>query len=190
MSRRASTMIGEFESITNYVDLLPYSRQCTHCGVTKLIDDFGKNGVDEEGNPEYRKECKVCYNTKRKENRTKNKHAEFIGHQRHRGEEDIQYTYSEWRECVIYFGGECAYCGRTTRKGERLTRDHLVPVSLGGKTEQGNIVPACKTCNCSKGNKDFREWLMSQPFFSQERLNRIFKWRTIIRAAGGGEDDE
>jgi hypothetical protein len=49
-------------------------------------------------------------------------------------------------------------------------------------------VPACQSCNSSKGAEDFRDWFMKQAFFSQERLNRIFKWRTIIRQTEkGGE---
>lgn len=97
----------------------------------------------------------------------------------------MSYTQQDWKETVIYFNGECAYCGRTMRKGERLTRDHLVPVSEGGYTNQENIVPACSCCNASKGSQEWRSWFMAQPFFSQERMNKIFKWRSIIRAAGG-----
>ena len=67
-----------------------------------------------------------------------------------------------------------------------MTRDHLKPVSEGGRTIQSNIVPACQTCNSSKGAEDFRDWFMKQPFFSQERLNRIFKWCTTIKQVEGG----
>jgi hypothetical protein len=30
---------------------------------------------------------------------------------------------------------------------------------------------------------------MRQPFFSQDRLNRIFLWRTIMRQVGNGYDE-
>lgn len=96
----------------------------------------------------------------------------------------MEYTHQDWKETVIFFGGECAYCGKTTRKGERLTRDHLVPVSQGGTTTQRNIVPACSSCNSAKSDQEWREWFMRQPFFSQERMNRIFRWRSILAAAG------
>jgi 5-methylcytosine-specific restriction endonuclease McrA len=135
-------------------------------------------------------ECKTCFNAKRKENSISKKHAEFVGHQRHRGEDDINFTYKDWLEVVIFFGGCCAYCGRSMRKSETLTRDHLVSYADGGKTEPGNILPACPGCNSSKGKQDIKEWYMKQPFFSQERLNRIFQWRAIIKAAGGGTCDE
>jgi len=45
--------------------------------------------------------------------------------------------------------GVCHYCqGQVGR--ERLTMDHVVPLSRGGKSSKGNIVPACKTCNNKK----------------------------------------
>jgi hypothetical protein len=183
-------MTGTYLSQT-YTDKGVVVRVCSTCGSTKpLHTEFHRNGLDENGQAEYRLDCKVCYNAKRKENRVSNKHAEFLGHQRSRGEADINYTYTEWRETVIFFGGMCCYCGRTMRKGETLTRDHLVAVNEGGKTEQENVLPACKECNCSKGKEDWKTWFMKQSFFSQERMNKIFQWRNIIRVAGGGDDNE
>ena len=187
--RKAKRMYGTYESETMYANGRPTARQCTHCGDMKDINQFHRNGFDEFGKPAYRLECKTCYNAKRKENRNSNKHAEFVGHQRYRGEENIDYTYPEWRETVIFFGGECAYCGATMRRNQTLTRDHLLAVSKGGKTVQGNIVPACVSCNSSKGNQDFKDWFMKQPFFSQDRLNKIFKWRNIIRVASGESEE-
>lgn len=187
MSRRkAARMTGHFESET-FKHMGRTYRTCVFCGESKLLEEFAKNGVDANGKPVYRKDCKVCYNIRRRENATKKKHNDFVGSMKRRGEVDMSYTHQEWKETVIYFGGCCAYCGRTMHKGERLTRDHLEPVSLGGKTTQDNIVPACGSCNSSKGNREWREWFLQQPFFSQERMNRIFAWRSIIRAAGGGE---
>lgn len=158
---------------------------CSFCGDVKPIHEFPKNGKNKDGSTKYRDDCKTCYNIRRRENATKKKHTDFVGGMKRRGESNIEYTHQQWKEAVIYFGGECCYCGRTMRKGERLTKDHLVPISAGGRTIQSNIVPACSSCNSSKGAEDFREWFMKQPFFSQERLNKIFKWRTIIRQIEG-----
>ena len=160
-------------------------RVCVFCGVPKPESDFPKNGYNKDGTPNYRQDCKVCYNIRRKENRTSKRHSDFIGGQKRRGEIEPTFSFQEWKECVLFFGGECAYCGGTPRRGQRLTRDHLEAVSAGGCTTQSNIVPACARCNGSKGAEDFKTWYMKQPFFSQERLNRIFKWRTIIRTLGG-----
>lgn len=163
------------------------TKRCSFCGLAQPLSCFPKNGVDKQGHTRYRDDCKTCYNIRRRENRTKKKHSDFLGGQRRRGEEDPSFTHQEWKECVIFFGGQCAYCGGTPRKGRRLTRDHLEPLSHGGKTIQSNIVPACGACNSSKGAEDFREWFMKQPFFSQERLNKLFLWRTMIRQVEGRE---
>lgn len=164
-----------------------YHKRCSFCGEVKPISAFAKNGVDSDGRARYRDDCKQCYNIRRRENATKKKHTDFVHGMKRRGEVDVSYSHQEWKETVIFFGGECAYCGRTMHKGERLTRDHLEPVSEGGLTTQDNIVPACQSCNSSKGKLEWRSWFMKQPFFSQERMNRIFKWRSIIKACGGGE---
>ena len=50
----------------------------------------------------------------------------------------------------------CQYCGRSPdqfRSRECLTRDHLVPISRGGKNVWTNVVAACSTCNTRKGNR-------------------------------------
>lgn len=187
--KRNARMYGTFPSET-FKEHGELYRRCVFCGEVKPITEFHRNGVDAKGRPEWRQDCKCCYNIRRRENQTKKKHTDFIGGQKRRGEENPDFTHQEWKECVIFFGGECAYCGGTPRKGQRLTRDHLEPVSEGGRTIQSNIVPACQSCNSSKGAEDFKDWFMKQPFFSQERLNRIFKWRTIMRQLEGGEKHE
>ena len=48
----------------------------------------------------------------------------------------------------------CAYCGK---KSKRLTIDHVVPRSKGGKSTFENCCAACKDCNNKKGNKSCRE---------------------------------
>jgi 5-methylcytosine-specific restriction enzyme A len=45
--------------------------------------------------------------------------------------------------------GVCHYCSREVGR-TNLTMDHIVPLSRGGKSKKGNIVPACKECNNRK----------------------------------------
>lgn len=46
----------------------------------------------------------------------------------------------------------CAYCGGEFA-GVRLTRDHVVPVSQGGRDIWMNVVTACRACNQRKSGR-------------------------------------
>ena len=46
----------------------------------------------------------------------------------------------------------CMYCGKKSAESN-LTRDHLIPLSRGGKDRWQNVVSACRRCNQHKGNK-------------------------------------
>lgn len=52
------------------------------------------------------------------------------------------------RAIIAAHGGVCHYCG-----GAASTVDHVVAVCRGGTDDVGNLIPACKHCNCSKGNQ-------------------------------------
>lgn len=53
--------------------------------------------------------------------------------------------------------GICHYCNRPTPPKE-LTMDHIIPVSRGGKSTKGNVVPCCKECNNAKKQLLPMEW--------------------------------
>lgn len=46
----------------------------------------------------------------------------------------------------------CLYCGNTHAR-HHLTRDHVVPVSRGGRDIWENVVSACIACNVRKGSR-------------------------------------
>ena len=46
----------------------------------------------------------------------------------------------------------CAFCGSDFTH-HRLTCDHIVPMSRGGRDTWMNVVTACRTCNQKKGNR-------------------------------------
>ena len=55
----------------------------------------------------------------------------------------------------------CVYCG-----DKKTEWDHLHPLIIGKKptgyiTEIANLVPACGKCNQSKGNTNWKEWMLS-----------------------------
>jgi 5-methylcytosine-specific restriction endonuclease McrA len=46
----------------------------------------------------------------------------------------------------------CLYCGYEHRES-LLTRDHVKPLSRGGRDHWRNVVTACRRCNTRKGNR-------------------------------------
>ena len=73
------------------------------------------------------------------------------------------------RNRIAMFGDRCAYCGLA----ERLTVDHVLPLTAGGLDEAVNIAPACVSCNSGKKDRRVGEWYRRQPFFTEARWRRI-----------------
>jgi 5-methylcytosine-specific restriction endonuclease McrA len=68
------------------------------------------------------------------------------------------------RNVQVRDGFRCAYCGSHR---ERLSIDHIIPRSRGGKTDFENCVAACKSCNLRKRDRTPSEagmYLKSRPF--------------------------
>ena len=49
-------------------------------------------------------------------------------------------------------GYMCMYCGGEYT-AHQLTRDHVIPISQGGRDKWSNVVAACRTCNTRKGGR-------------------------------------
>ena len=64
-------------------------------------------------------------------------------------------TKEQWTALQAAWGG-CAYCGGTDKA---LQRDCILPISRGGRYTLANVVPACISCNTSKGNDEVTGWL-------------------------------
>lgn len=67
--------------------------------------------------------------------------------------------------------GLCFYC--RAPMGSKVTADHLIPKSKGGKSIKANIVAACWVCNKHKKN------MSADEFFTSEKLKRIKKNRGV-----------
>jgi 5-methylcytosine-specific restriction endonuclease McrA len=61
-----------------------------------------------------------------------------------------RHTEQEWEYKKQQYNNRCFYCGKKSR---HLTKDHIVPLLLGGTNDIGNIVPACRLCNRKKYTK-------------------------------------
>ena len=64
----------------------------------------------------------------------------------------------------------CYYCGGT----EKLGTDHLIPRSEKGPDEADNLIPACRSCNSSKGRRDMMSWVNWKGFFPSILLLRRY----------------
>lgn len=56
---------------------------------------------------------------------------------------------------------QCVYCGSTVLK--KLTIDHVIPRSRGGKDKWDNVVTACSKCNNEKADLTVEEWGRPDP---------------------------
>lgn len=82
------------------------------------------------------------------------------------------FTLEEWECCKVYFGNSCAYCGKKLP----LEQEHFIPITKGGSYSKQNIICACRSCNASKGNRDFEVWYKKYKFYSKEREDFILEF--------------
>ncbi|TXG79284.1 MAG: HNH endonuclease [Thermomicrobiales bacterium] len=76
----------------------------------------------------------------------------------------------------------CAYCGNEF-SGSRLTRDHVRPVSQGGRDTWMNVVTACRPCNQSKSGRtpeQARMMLLYTPYVPNKAEYLILCNRSIL----------
>jgi len=66
----------------------------------------------------------------------------------------------------------CVYCGRGIEHGAKLTLDHVVPVSRGGKNSEYNLVTACHVCNSRRGDRYVSQFLQ-RLYRSEARRNEV-----------------
>lgn len=71
-----------------------------------------------------------------------------------------RYTLEQVTRRFSVFSSKCAYCLADTK----LTVDHFIPLKSGGHDALYNIVPACHSCNSSKGAKNPVEWMKQRGF--------------------------
>lgn len=84
----------------------------------------------------------------------------------------ITLTPEQWEKIKSHFDNKCAYCG----KEKQLTMDHFIPLTKLGEFTHNNIIPACKSCNSSKYNKDFSEWYPTYRYYSKKREKKILDY--------------
>lgn len=81
-------------------------------------------------------------------------------------------TTQQWESVKVKFNNKCAYCGQE----KPLSQEHFISVINNGEYTHNNIIPSCKSCNSSKGAKDFFEWYSKYKYYSKKREKLILKY--------------
>lgn len=85
----------------------------------------------------------------------------------------VDVSASEWSAMIeIFEYGTCLYCGSM---GNKLVMDHFIPVSRGGPTALGNLLPCCRSCNASKSNKMPEDWCTPTAYSAAKFMLKIFE---------------
>ncbi len=83
-----------------------------------------------------------------------------------------------------HFQSECAYCGRSVKRGAKEAHiDHLLSSSEGGKNDLSNLVLSCAGCNESEKRDSpwevFLKLKATPEAIYQARRERIVAWQTV-----------
>ena len=81
-------------------------------------------------------------------------------------------TIEQWESIKLNFNNKCAYCGQE----KPLAQEHVTPLIKGGEYTINNIIPSCKSCNSSKGIKDFFGWYPKHKHYSKKREKIILEF--------------
>lgn len=78
-----------------------------------------------------------------------------------------------WRAAIKeHWQNQCVYCGSS----DNLTLDHVQPKAKGGHDTTNNVVPACLSCNQSKGSSHWLSWWVGQETFSLDNFSKVLAW--------------
>lgn len=94
--------------------------------------------------------------------------------------------YSKKVRKIIYekANGRCELCGRRLLFQD-MTLDHIVPLSMGGKNDMGNLQTLCFACNQFKSNilpDEFNQRITEIFLYQIEKKNKgRFRWKFMHR---------
>jgi hypothetical protein len=105
---------------------------------------------------------------------------QIISNEKHRARKKglpCNFTTQNWSNAKEFFSYSCVYCGISP---DNLVREHYIPLSSSTcpGTIPTNILPACLSCNSSKGNRDAYEWMVKRfgREYADERIEIIRKY--------------
>lgn len=144
---------------------------CMECKVMKLLGEFSPSVRGLGGVSTYCKPCTIAkYSDKEKAKKATAKYRK-VNRERHLANHRLRmFKYRSKKTATadgtvtddflkrLYATKVCHYCGKSTPKKKR-TADHMTPLDLGGEHSAKNLVMACFSCNSSKRNVPYDEYV-------------------------------
>lgn len=151
-------------------------RRCHRCRMYLPPTAFGANRAVHDGLNRLCRPCAVLYATeyvrrnvervaervRRHRSKPETKHKRIVWQEARRQRQlaaPATLTHLEWRGIIASQGGRCLMCGVMFGQVVKPTRDHIVPVKLGGALTRDNVQALCGPCNSRKQARvlDLRE---------------------------------
>src|SRR5690606_63843 len=138
-------------------------RYCHGCCDFLEIDQFYIKDAKSNLKISY---CKKCNYIKNQNRRHDKENSDY-------GIEDWSFALNFWTDNGNI---RCAYCNTITDEPQM---EHIIPYSKGGEFARNNIIPVCKTCNCSKNNRSLEEFYIYSDNFKEEMLIKVKEYIKI-----------
>jgi 5-methylcytosine-specific restriction endonuclease McrA len=145
-----STIPVAEEPVSEVPASTPDAKHCFRCEKHLPASEFKRHALVLDKSPILSEVCHRCY----KKIKEKVAAHRSIAHQ-FGGVSTL--TPSEWLEKLWESQGHCQYCKRYTGY-INLIIEHMTPLSQKGGNTKDNVVPACISCNSSKGGRDVETW--------------------------------
>lgn len=155
-----------------FAPLKPDTKRCSHkCAAPFVIAARTRDKICADCGDRYKSKVvsnahETCPNCSRERMRRRHVTRRSVLN----GSKGPSHTLKDWIALLARYRGMCAYCG--IRKAEH--RDHVFPIARGGIDSIGNILPACPSCNCSKGSKLLYEWKLGRKCADENQKPRFY----------------
>lgn len=157
---------------------------CSTCGKFKPYTDFSEDRRRKDGR---QASCRICarervrkWQAANPERFMSNVHASVHRRMARKRELPARFNIKDWRRCLDYWNGCCAYCGNPPGLWHVMAIEHFVPLSNPNcpGTIPENILPACHAkkggsggCNNTKIGRDTEQWLIEK--FGKRKAQKI-----------------
>jgi len=140
----------DFCNVLFWEDRSKVKKHKRHFCSTKCYSDYRKEIMPPEEQNSWKGGISSYEAHKRwvKKNPERMAHLKARRYARKKGAEG-NHTLEEWQELKEKFNYKCVHCGLK----KILTKDHIIPLSLGGTDYIENIQPLCRSCNSKKWKK-------------------------------------